>query len=98
MSTLAVGVALAAQAFGTPTVEIAPGVDMPIINLGTWSLGMIHRCTLHAPSDPCSPHPCGFRLSEVMHSLGNGKPSDPSIGVPAWLAAGGNGIDCAWVR
>ena len=34
----------------TPTVEIAPGVHMPRVNLGTWQLG-------------------------------NGKPSDPSIGV-----------------
>jgi hypothetical protein len=34
----------------TPTVEIAPGVHMPRVNLGTWQLG-------------------------------NGQPSDPSIGV-----------------
>lgn len=44
----------------SPTVEISPGVRMPVINVGTWSLG-------------------------------NGKPSDPSIGVPAWLNAGGRG-------
>lgn len=48
-----------------PTVEIAPGVHMPTLSLGTWSLG-------------------------------NGDPSDPSIGVPPWVAAGGNGLDCAW--
>ena len=37
-------------------VEIAPGVSMPLINLGTWQLG-------------------------------NGKPSDPAVGVPPWLQA-----------
>lgn len=57
---------MASRSLGaTPTVEIAPGVNMPLVNLGTWSLG-------------------------------NGKPSDPSVGVPAWLDAGGNGLDCAW--
>jgi len=48
-----------------PTVEIAPGVNMPSINVGTWSYG-------------------------------NGQPSDPSIGVPPWIEAGGTGLDCAW--
>ena len=57
---------LATSATTSPTtVEIAPGVVMPLVNLGTWSLG-------------------------------NGKPSDPSVGVPPWIAAGGVGIDCAW--
>jgi len=47
------------------TVEIAKGVFMPQVNLGTWSLG-------------------------------NGDPSDPSVGVPPWISAGGTGLDCAW--
>ena len=29
-------------------------------------------------------------------SLGNGDPSDPSVGVPPWISAGGTGLDCAW--
>jgi len=28
--------------------------------------------------------------------LGNGKPSDPAVGVPPWLQAGARGLDCAW--
>eukprot|EP01065_Artemidia_motanka_P019317 TRINITY_DN2291_c3_g1_i1.p1 TRINITY_DN2291_c3_g1~~TRINITY_DN2291_c3_g1_i1.p1 ORF type:complete len:289 (+),score=113.83 TRINITY_DN2291_c3_g1_i1:60-869(+) len=55
----------AAALAATPTVQIAPGVNMPMVNLGTWQKG-------------------------------NGKPSDPSIGVPVWLKAGGSGLDCAY--
>lgn len=49
MASSVIGVVMFAIG-ATPTVEIAPGVHMPRVNLGTWQLG-------------------------------NGKPSDPSIGV-----------------
>eukprot|EP01062_Namystynia_karyoxenos_P002541 TRINITY_DN1088_c0_g1_i8.p2 TRINITY_DN1088_c0_g1~~TRINITY_DN1088_c0_g1_i8.p2 ORF type:complete len:300 (+),score=134.41 TRINITY_DN1088_c0_g1_i8:91-900(+) len=57
--------AVAAAFAAVPTKEIAPGVNMPIINLGTWQKG-------------------------------NGKPSDPSVGVPEWIRQGGTGLDCAY--
>ena len=37
-----------------------------------------------------------FDWPYVAGSLGNGKPSDPSVGVPVWLQAGAVGLDCAF--
>lgn len=56
---------IAAAVAGTTTTEIAPGVHMPLLNLGTWQKG-------------------------------NGKPSDPSVGVPVWIKDGGVGLDTAY--
>jgi diketogulonate reductase-like aldo/keto reductase len=60
MNCFAFVLCVAVAASPAPTVEIAKGVSMPKINLGT-----------------C----CG---------------SDPSVGLPAWIAAGGVGIDTAF--
>ena len=82
-----------------PTTEIAPGVHMPQINLGTCACWSVlcdaalnnSRAILYSLANSfLTP----FRL--CSGSLGNGKPSDPSVGVPVWLAAGAVGIDCAF--
>ena len=74
----------AAAAAESPTVKIAPGVLMPRLNLAA-------AAAAESPTVKIAPGVLMPRLN-----LGTCCGSLPQVGVPAWFAAGGAGIDTAF--
>jgi hypothetical protein len=85
-----------------PTVEIAPGVVMPRVNLGTCCGSEVAHWTSTARSRGCCLRefpvivlPCPSSSTPLFHRNLTRTGSQATHSFPAWYAAGGRGVDTA---